>query len=64
MITITATEFKKNLGSYLEKAENEIFLITKNDKVIAKLTNPDEKQHLKVSDFFGCLSNNVTEQKD
>lgn len=36
---ITATEFKKNLGRYLELVSNEDILITKNGKIVAKLIN-------------------------
>lgn len=39
-MTITATEFKKNLGKYLTLANDEDIYITKNGKEIAKLTNP------------------------
>ncbi len=41
-MTITATELKKNLGKYLEMAEKEDVLITKNGKVIARLVKPDD----------------------
>ena len=37
---ITATEFKTNLGKYLELVLTEDILITKNGKVIAQLTQP------------------------
>lgn len=39
-MTITATEFKTNLGKYLELVLTEDILITKNGKVIAQLTQP------------------------
>ena len=35
---ITATEFKKNLGKYLDQARFEDVIITKNGALIAKLT--------------------------
>ena len=41
-MTITATEFKKNLGKYLELANKEDIRITKNGKVIALLKAPDD----------------------
>ena len=41
-MTITATEFKKNLGKYLEIANKEDIMITKNGKVIAVLKAPDD----------------------
>ena len=39
-MSVTATELKMNLGKYLMLAETEDVFITKNGKVIAKLTNP------------------------
>ena len=39
---ITATELKKNLGKYLELADKEDVLITKNGKIIARLVKPDD----------------------
>ena len=37
---ITATELKTNLGKYLILAETEDIYITRNGKVVAKLSNP------------------------
>ena len=37
---ITATELKNNLGKYLLLAETEDIFITRNGKVVAKLSNP------------------------
>ncbi|WP_024853395.1 type II toxin-antitoxin system Phd/YefM family antitoxin [Mediterraneibacter gnavus] len=37
---VTATEFKTNLGKYLELATAQDIFITKNGKNIARLTNP------------------------
>ena len=39
-MVITATELKTNLGKYLEAVQNEDIIITKNNKVIATLTQP------------------------
>ena len=40
-ITVTATEFKTNLGQYLDMlSENVIVLITRNGKLVGKLSNP------------------------
>lgn len=41
-MSITATEFKKNLGKYLLLAETIDIFITRNGKVVAKLTNPNQ----------------------
>ena len=40
-MSVTATEFKMNLGKYLMLAETEDVFITKNGKVVAKLANPN-----------------------
>ena len=37
---VTATEFKTNLGKYLEMAMKQGIFITKNGKNIARLTSP------------------------
>lgn len=39
-MSITATELKMNLSKYLMLAEKEDIYITRNGKVVAKLTNP------------------------
>ncbi len=39
-MSITATELKMNLGKYLSLSETEDIYITRNGKVVAKLTNP------------------------
>lgn len=41
MIQVTATEFKTNLGHYLEMVRSEDILVTKNGKTVAKLINPN-----------------------
>ena len=38
---VTATEFKMNLGKYLDMVAKEDVLITKNGKTIAKMVNPN-----------------------
>ena len=38
-MSITATELKINLGKYLMLAETEDIYITRNGKVVAKLSN-------------------------
>lgn len=39
-MSVTATELKNNLGKYLILSATEDVLITKNGRVVAKLTNP------------------------
>ena len=40
IMIVTATEFKTNLGKYLEMAMRQDIFITKNGKNIARLTSP------------------------
>ena len=40
IMVVTATEFKTNLGKYLEMAMKQDIFITKNGKNIARLTSP------------------------
>lgn len=54
-MTITATEFKTNLGKYLTLSKTQDIYITRNGKVIAKLSNPHEDR-LKIADsLIGIL---------
>ncbi len=45
-VSITATEFKNNIGKYLVLAAREDIFITKNGKTIAKLTAPYQQKQL------------------
>lgn len=59
-MSITATELKINLGKYLLLAETEDIYITKNGKVVAKLTNPFQDRVDIAKSLFGILPNDVT----
>ncbi|NLW41975.1 MAG: type II toxin-antitoxin system prevent-host-death family antitoxin [Tissierellia bacterium] len=37
---VTATELKANLGKYLDNAGEQDILISKNSKIVARLTKP------------------------
>ena len=39
-MSVTATEFKTNFGKYLELIAKEDIFITRNEKTIAKVVNP------------------------
>ena len=60
MSTITATELKTNLGKYLMLAETEDIYITKNGKVIAKLSNPNQDRIDIAKSLFGIIPSDVT----
>jgi len=55
-MTITATQFKKNLGYYLALAKTEDIVITKNRKPIAKLVNPFAEKLQALDAITGILS--------
>ena len=54
MIQTTATEFKANLGKYLDLVGNEDIHITKNGTDIAVLTAPQSKRSW-VDDLTGII---------
>lgn len=57
---ITATELKNNLGKYLLLAATEDIFITRNGKVVAKLSNPNQDRVEMTKSLFGILSDNIT----
>ena len=57
---ITATELKRNLGKYLRLAATEDIFITKNGKVVAKLSNPQQDRADIAKSLFGILPADVT----
>ena len=60
MMSITATELKSNLGKYLLLAATEDIFITKNGKVIAKLSNPHKDRVDMAKSLFGILPDDVS----
>lgn len=54
-MSVTATELKNNLGRYLMLSATEDIFITKNGKVIAKLTNPYQDRVETAKSLFGIL---------
>ena len=59
-MSITATELKKNLGKYLAMSSNEDIYITRNGKVVAKLSNPFQDRVDMAKSLFGILPADVT----
>lgn len=59
-MSITATELKMNLGKYLLLAEKEDIFITRNGKVVAKLTNPYQDRVETAKSLFGILPADIT----
>ena len=54
-MSITATELKNNLGKYLLLSAKEDIFITKNGKIVAKLTNPHQDRVEVAKSLFGIL---------
>ena len=59
-MSITATELKNNLGKYLMLAATEDIFVTKNGKVVAKISNPYQDRVDIAKSLFGILSADVT----
>ena len=57
-MVITATELKANVGRYLDAvSENEVY-ITKNGKMIAKLSNPVQDKQSILDSLVGITAEN------
>ena len=63
-MSITATELKQNLGKYLLLSAKEDIYITKQGKVIAKLTNPYQNRVDTAKSLFGILPKDVNESDE
>ena len=59
-MTITATELKKNLGKYLSLAENEEVFVSKNGKIIAKISSPYVDKMALIDELTGILPKDAT----
>ena len=59
-MSITATELKENLSKDLLMAEKEDIYITRNGKVVAKLTNPYQDRLSMVESLFGSVPDTLT----
>lgn len=62
MKVITATDFKQHVGSYLAESTDENIYITKNGKVISKLSPANAAPKHSFSEFFGTM--NIPENLD
>ena len=60
MMSITATELKQNLSKYLLLSMTEDIYITRNGKVVSKLTNPFQDKLSTVDALYGSVPDTVT----
>ena len=59
-MSITATELKNNLSKYLTLSTTEDVYITKNGKIIAKLSNPFQERVDIAKSLFGIIPADIT----
>jgi antitoxin (DNA-binding transcriptional repressor) of toxin-antitoxin stability system len=52
---VSATEFKMNMGKYIERAAVEDIIITRNDKDVALLTNVEGRKKDTLKSLRGIL---------
>jgi antitoxin (DNA-binding transcriptional repressor) of toxin-antitoxin stability system len=62
-MSITATELKMNLSKYLLLSATEDIYITRNGKVISKLTNPFQERVDVARSLFGILPEGITPEQ-
>ena len=60
VMSITATELKTNLSKYLLLSATEDIYITRNGKVISKLTNPFQERVDVAKSLFGIIPNDLS----
>jgi antitoxin (DNA-binding transcriptional repressor) of toxin-antitoxin stability system len=60
IMSISTTELKVNLGKYLTLAATEDIYITRNGKVVAKLSNPYQDSVDVAKSLFGVLPADIT----
>lgn len=63
-MVVTATEFKTNLGKYLELAARQDVFITKNGKSIARLTSPTVNKLAMLDRLVGIVSEDASGDED
>lgn len=59
-MSITATELKENLGKYLAMASQEDIYITKNGKIVAKLSRPYQDRVALAKSLAGVIPADIT----
>ena len=59
-MSITATELKENLNKYLQLSATEDIFITKNGRIIAKLSNPFEDRIKIAESLAGIIPADIT----
>ena len=61
---ITATELKANIGKYLQLAETQDIIVTKNNKPIVKMTGIQENRLEILDSLVGIIEDDVYTLED
>ncbi|MBQ7995415.1 MAG: type II toxin-antitoxin system prevent-host-death family antitoxin [Bacilli bacterium] len=61
-MSITVTELRENLSKYLALSTKEDFYITKNGKIISKLSNPYRNRIDAARNLFGIIDATIDEE--
>lgn len=59
-MSITATQLKENLSYYIDLSRTEDVWVTRNGKVVTKLTNPFHNSIDTAKSLFGSIPSDVT----
>jgi len=57
-MVVTATELKANMGYYLNAVSKDDVFITKNGKVVARLSNPAQDKQAILDSLVGITASN------
>jgi len=57
-MVVTATQFKTNIGYYLDTVSEDDIYITKNGKVVARLSSPVGDKQILLDSIVGITANN------
>ena len=63
-MVVSATEFKSNMGYYLNTVSEVDVLITKNGKIVAKLTSPNKDKQAGLDSLVGLTAKNPVSIED
>ncbi len=57
---ITTSELRENLATYIAKSSQEDIFITKNGKVVSKLSNPYESRIKVAESLIGVIPDDIS----
>jgi len=57
-MVVTATQFKTSIGYYLDSVSEDDVYITKNGKVVAKLSSPAQNKQALLDSLVGITAHN------